>query len=210
MPDLSVLFAYGTLVLAAVFVCEAIYALFFRNFGLVKFELAFSIPRADAKTVWATYFDERNDWNSVTERLSYEVVSEAPRVVRSTARRRGTADKPVTCDWQVDVLEPERVRRATVLKVDGASVPQAEQTSETFAVSPGVDGTDVRVEAAIPVRGWLWVPLHRRNLGRIFEDLRMACLEKAGVPFRAEQRPWWSWQWSSHERKPGAGRTGAV
>jgi hypothetical protein len=149
------------------------------------------VPGTDARTVWATYFDGRNEWNSVTERLSYEVVSEAPRVVRSAARMRGTADKPVMSEWQLDVLEPERVCRATVLKVGGGDVPAAEQTSETFAVSAGANGTDVKVEAVIPVRGWLRVPLHRRNLARIFEDLRVACLKKAGVPFEAFERRWW-------------------
>lgn len=193
MTDLSAFLAYGVVVLVAVFVCEAIYALFFRNFGLVKFELAFKVPGADASTVWATYLDRRHAWNSVTERLSYEVVSTAPYVVRSTARMRGTAGRPVTTEWQVDVLEPERVCRSKVLKVDGADVPAPVQTSETFAVTPFAGGTEVKVEASIPVRGWLRVPLHRRYLGRIFEDLRMASLRQAGVPFEAFERRWWFW-----------------
>jgi hypothetical protein len=193
MTDLSAFLAYGVLVLGLVFVVEAVYALFFRNFGLVKFEFAFNVPGADAKTVWSTYFDGENDWNSVTERLSYDVVSEGPRVVRSTARLRGTADTPVTSEWRLDMLTPERVCRSTVVKVNGAEVPAAEQTSETFCVSESGAGTDVRVEASIPVRGWLRVPLHRRNLARIFEDLRMACLKKAGVPFEAFERRWWFW-----------------
>ncbi|NOT41796.1 MAG: hypothetical protein HOP13_15040, partial [Alphaproteobacteria bacterium] len=72
MPDLSAFLAYGVLVFVLVFVIEAIYSLFFRNFGLVTFKIAINIPGADARTVWNTYFDQRNDWNSVTERLSYE------------------------------------------------------------------------------------------------------------------------------------------
>ncbi|NOT41983.1 MAG: hypothetical protein HOP13_16005, partial [Alphaproteobacteria bacterium] len=108
---------------------------------------------------------------------SYEVVGEAP----------------VTSEFRLETLEPERVRRATVIKVDGVDLPAAEQSYETFAVSPGANGTDVNVEAAIPVRGWLWVPVHRRYLGRIYEDLRMACLRQAGVPFEAYERRWWFW-----------------
>jgi hypothetical protein len=151
------------------------------------------VPGTDAETVWATYVDERTDWNSVTERLSYEVVNEAPRVVRSKARLRGTECTPVTTEWRVDVLEPERTLRATVLKVDDVALPDAERTSETFTVSPSAGGAEVKVEAMLPVRGWLWVPVHKRNLGRIFEDLRMACLKKAGIPFTAFERRWGIW-----------------
>jgi hypothetical protein len=193
MADLSAYVVYGVAVLVVVFAIEAAYALFFRNFGLVKFRLAFTVPGADAKTVWATYFDGLNAWNSVTERLSYDVVSDAPRIIRSTARRRGTADKAITSEWRLDILEPEKSCRATIITVDGAEVPVAEQTSETFAVSPGDGGTEVTVEAELPVRGWLRVPLHRRYLGRIFEDLRMACMRKAGVPFTAMERRWGIW-----------------
>lgn len=192
MPELNVLLVCGA-VLLAVFVCEAIYAGFFRDFGLVKFRLAFKVPGADAKTVWSTYFDGRNEWNSVTERLTYEVVSERPRVVRSTARLRGTNDVPVTTEWLLDIIKPERSCRATIVKVDGADVPTAEQTSEVFELTPGAEGTEVQVEAEIPVRGWLRVPMHRRYLNRIFADLQAACLRKAGVPFQAFERRWWFW-----------------
>jgi hypothetical protein len=99
----------------------------------------------------------------------------------------------MTTEWRIEVLEPERVCRSTIVKLDGADVPKVEQTNETFAVSPSDGGSEIKVEAAIPVRGWLRVPLHRRNLSRIFEDLRMACLRKAGVPFEAYERRWGFW-----------------
>lgn len=193
MADLSAYFVYGVALLGVVFVIEAVYALFFRNFGLVNFKLVVDIPGADTKTVWDTYFDPRNDWNSVTERLSYEVISETPRIIRSLARQRGSDDEPVASEFKVETLEPERVRRATVLKVDGLDVPAAEQACETFAVSQGPSGVQLTVDAAIPVRGWLWTAVHRRILARIYEDLRMACLRRAGVPFEAYERRWWFW-----------------
>lgn len=193
MTDIE-LFALGALaLLGLVFAVEAIYAFFFRNFGLVTFRVAFDVPKADAATVWATYLDERNDWNSVTERLSYEVVSDAPRIVRLSSRMRGTDDQPVTMEMRVDMDEARRSCRGIVISVDGVAVPDREQSSEVFEVAPGEDGVRVEVEARIPVRGWLRVPLHRRNLARIYEDLRFACLVKAGVPCRLERRGWRLW-----------------
>ena len=183
MTDLSAFLAYGVLVLLAVFVCEAIYVLFFRNFGLVKFQIAFEVPATDANTVWSTYFDGLNAWNSVMERLSYDVVSEAPRVVRSTARMRGTQDPPSTTEWKCDVFEPEKRCHTTLVKVNGVAIEPEAQTSETFEVASTDTGTTVKVETAIPVRGWVWMPLHRRFLSRIYQDLRVACLEKTGAPF---------------------------
>jgi hypothetical protein len=193
MADLNAYLVYGAAVLGIVFVIEAIYALFFRNFGAVKFQLAFNIPGASPNAVWATYFDERNDWNSVIERLSYEVLSENPRIVRLKSRLRGMDVDPVTSEMRVDILEPERRCRATVLKVDDEEIAPEQQTPEEFEISPTANGTDVTVRTNIAVRGWLWVPLHRRNLGRIYEDLRMACMRKAGVPFTALERRWGIW-----------------
>jgi hypothetical protein len=194
MADLSAYFAYGVAVLGFVFVIEAIYALFFRNFGAVKFQLAFNIPGANPNTVWATYFDERNDWNSVTERVSYQVLSENPRVVRSQSRLRGVECNPTTLEMRIDILEPERSCRATALRVDGEEIPLEEQTPEIFELSAAENGTDVKVQTDISVRGWLWVPVHKRNLGRIYEDLRMACMREAGVPFTAMERRWGIWR----------------
>lgn len=185
MTDLSAFLAYGVFVFLAVFVCEAIYVLFFRNFGLVKFEIAFEVPATDVKTVWATYFDGLNTWNSVMERLSYDVVSETPRVVRSTARMRGTNDKPATSEWCHDVFEPEKKCHTRLIKLDGVDVRPEAQTAETFEVAPSETGTMVKVEAAIPVRGWLWLPLHKRFLARIYQDLRVACLDRSSAPAQA-------------------------
>jgi hypothetical protein len=180
-------------VLAIVFVAEAIYALFFRDFGLVIFRIGFDVPGVDPRTVWTTYFDERNDWNSVTERLSYEIVSEAPRIVRVRARRRGMNVAPVTTELKLDVTTPERSCRNTAISVDGVPLPEAQRHYETFDVAPSKNGAHVEVEAAIPVRGWLWVPVHRRYLWRIYQDLCGACWTKAGVPFREIRRGWRFW-----------------
>ena len=182
-----VILAFG--LLAAVFVGEAIYALFFRNFGLVTFRVMLEMRRVDADSVWGAYFDESNAWNSVSERLSYEVVSENPRVVRLGARLRGTDVAPVMSEFRLDVTRPKRAARATLISVDGAPVSDAERTFEVFALFETDDGVRLEVEAGIPVRGWLRVPLHRRNLRRIYHDLYIACLKKAGVAFAVVERP---------------------
>ncbi len=182
---------WGVIVLSLVFVAEAIYALFFRDFGLVSFRIALNVPGTDARTVWATYFDERNEWNSLTERLSYEVLSETPRMVRIRTRWRGSSDEPAAMTVRVDVTAPGRTARITTVAVGSADLSGKDQVYEVFEVTPGEHGADVRVEAAIPVKGWFTKPLHQRNLERIYQDLRIACLQKSGVPFRVETRPSW-------------------
>lgn len=182
---------FGAIALGIVFAAEALYVLFFRNFGLMPFRLTFNVPGVDADTVWSTYFDGQNAWNSVTERLSHEVLSDNPRIVRVRSRMRGTEDAPVTMDMRIDTRAQGRSCRATLIAANGASEPPETATYEVVELSPDENGTTVKIEAGIPVRGWLWVPVHRRNLERIFQDLRIACLQKAGVPFRVEPRLGW-------------------
>lgn len=188
---MSQVLIWGVGLLGLVFVAEAIYALFFRNFGLVPFRIALDIPGVDPALVWSIYFDRANDWNSVTERLSFEVVSETPRMLRIRSRLRGSQDKPVTTLIRVDNHQPERCSRATVIEVDGAPVPQGKQTYEQFELHPSAHGARIEIEATMPVRGWVWIPVHRRNLRRIYEDLRMACLRKAGIAFEVRSLPFW-------------------
>jgi hypothetical protein len=185
------LFIWGGAMIAALFVAEAIYAFFFRDFGIVPFHLSFDLPGVEAQTVWSVYFDEKNAWNPISERLSYEVVSEAPLIVRICARWRGSGDAPITMDTHMEVTAPERSCRSSVIAVEGAAVPEKRQSSEVFEVTPTGLGTNVRVEARIPVKGWLRVPLHRRNLAHIYQHLRMACFRKADIPFRVETRRFW-------------------
>ncbi len=184
---------WGVTLLALVFVAEAVYAFFFRDFGHLPFRIAFNVPGTDARTVWTTYFDEHNEWNSVTERVSYEVLSETPRLVRICTRWRGYNGEPAAMTVRVDVTAPERAARITTMAVNGADLPAKDQICEVFEVAPGEHGAEVRVEAVIPVKGWLSKPLHRRNLERIYQDLRIACLQKSGVPFRVETQPFWRW-----------------
>jgi hypothetical protein len=175
--------------LGVVFAVEAVYALFFRDFGRVTFRVEFEARKVDAAMVWNTYFEESNAWNSVSERLAYEVISENPRVVRTKARLRGVEMAPVTTEFRVDVLTPQRAARVTTVKVDGAPVAEDQQTYEVFELIPNPGGVRVKVEAGIPVRGWLRMPLHRRNLARIYQDLHVECLTRANVAFDLVERP---------------------